>query len=128
MKALNNYVSAAGLIAAVEGVLAAQRFGLEPETVVKVLNASTGRNNSTENKFAQFILSRSFAGGFGMGLMVKDLRTALEVAKASDTPMPFAELCVDLWSRAEKELGSSVDHTDVARYWEHLAGSELRSK
>src|SRR2546430_2672745 len=60
MKALNNYVSAAGLVAATEGVLAAQRFGLDPGNVVGILNASTGMNNSTLNKFHRFILSRAF--------------------------------------------------------------------
>src|SRR6267142_6620155 len=59
MKAINNYVSAAGLVAAAEGVLAAQRFGLDPGNVVDILNASTGMNNSTLNKFHQFILSRA---------------------------------------------------------------------
>ncbi|MFM9968491.1 MAG: NAD(P)-dependent oxidoreductase [Burkholderiales bacterium] len=127
MKALNNYVSAAGLAAAIEGVLAGSRFGLDPEVVVRVLNASTGRNNSTENKFAQFILSRAFNGGFGMGLMVKDLRTAMEVAHAGGTPVPLGEVCLDLWARAEKELGGQVDHTAVARFWEKLAGSELHA-
>lgn len=54
-KVLNNYVSAAGLAAAAEAVLVAERFGIDPQTLINVINASTGRNNSTENKFAQFI-------------------------------------------------------------------------
>ena len=128
MKALNNYVSAAGLAAAIEAVLAGNRFGIDPEVVVRVLNASTGRNNSTENKFSQLILSRAFNGGFSLGLMVKDLRTALEVASATGTPSPLGEVCLDLWSRAEQELGGQVDHTAVVRYWEKLAGSELHAQ
>jgi len=88
MKALNNYVSAAGLAAAVEAVLAAARFGLDPGKVVDVLNASTGMNNSTLNKFHRFILSRAFDSGFSLDLMVKDLKTALEVAHSSGTPAP----------------------------------------
>jgi 3-hydroxyisobutyrate dehydrogenase len=122
MKALNNYVSAAGLAAAIEAVLAGQRFGLDPAVVVDVLNASTGRNNSTENKLHQFVLSRRFDAGFSLGLMVKDLRTALEVAHATGTPVPLGEACVDAWSKAEALLGKESDHTAVARYWEHLAG------
>ena len=54
MKVLNNMVSAAGLIAATEALLVGARFGLKPEIMIDVLNASTGRNNSTENKFNQF--------------------------------------------------------------------------
>src|SRR5690606_3310055 len=87
MKCLNNYVSAAGLLAAAEGLVAAQRFGLEPKKALEVLNASTGKNNSTEHKFAQFILSRTFGSGFSLGLMAKDLRTALELARQVHAPM-----------------------------------------
>jgi 3-hydroxyisobutyrate dehydrogenase len=128
MKALNNYVSAAGLAAAVEAVLAAARFGLDPGKVVDVLNASTGMNNSTLNKFHRYILSRAFDSGFSLDLMVKDLKTALEVAHSSGTPAPLAEACVAAWSEAQAALGPGLDHTAVARYWERLAGTELGKK
>jgi 3-hydroxyisobutyrate dehydrogenase len=120
MKALNNYVSAAGLAAAAEAVLAGSRFGLDAATIVGILNASTGRNNSTENKFPQFILPRTFASGFSLGLMVKDLRTALDVAHATGTPAPIAESVVETWAAAEAQLGGQADHTAVVQYWERL--------
>lgn len=126
MKALNNYVSAAGLAAAAEAVLAGNRFGLDPAAIVAILNASTGKNNSTENKFPQFVLSRAFNSGFSLGLMVKDLRTALDVAHATGTPAPLGEACVEAWARAEQLLGGQVDHTAVVKYWERLAGSEIK--
>ena len=128
MKALNNYVSAAGLAAAAEAVLAGQRFGLEAKNVVDILNASSGMNNSTLNKFHQFILSRAFNSGFSLDLMVKDLRTALEVARATGSPAPFAEACLEAWSEAQASLGPGADHTAVVRYWEKLAGTELGKK
>ena len=128
MKALNNYVSAAGLAAAVEAALAAARFGLDPGKVVDVLNASTGMNNSTLNKFHRFILSRAFDSGFSLDLMVKDLKTALEVARSSGTPAPIAEACVEAWSEAQAALGPGLDHTAVVRYWEKMAGTELGKK
>jgi 3-hydroxyisobutyrate dehydrogenase len=125
MKALNNYVSAAGLAAAAEAVLAGSRFGLDPATMVAILNASTGKNNATENKFPQFVLPRRFASGFSLGLMVKDLRTALDVAHAAGTPAPLGEACVEAWARAEALLGGQADHTAVVQYWERLAGAEI---
>ncbi len=125
MKALNNYVSAAGLAAAIEAVLAGSRFGLDPAVIVEVLNASTGKNNSTEHKFPQYILPRTFTAGFSLGLMVKDLRTALEVAHASGTPVPLAEACVAAWAEAEQRLGPQADHTAVVQHWEALAGTEI---
>jgi len=128
MKALNNYVSAAGLAAAAEAVLAGQRFGLEAKNVVDILNASTGMNNSTLNKFHQFILSRAFDSGFSLDLMVKDLRTAVEIAHATGSPAPFAEACLEAWSEAQASLGPGADHTAVVRYWEKLAGTELGKK
>jgi 3-hydroxyisobutyrate dehydrogenase len=128
MKALNNYVSAAGLVAAAEGVLAAQRFGLDPGNVVDILNASTGMNNSTLNKFHQFILSRAFDSGFSLDLMVKDLNTALEVARSTGSPARLAEACLEAWTEAQATLGPGLDHTAVVRYWEKLAGTELGKK
>jgi 3-hydroxyisobutyrate dehydrogenase len=128
MKALNNYVSAAGLVAAAEAVLVAERFGLDPGKVVDVLNASTGMNNSTLNKFHRFILSRTFDSGFSLDLMVKDLKTALELARATGSPAPFAEACVEAWTKAQAALGPGLDHTEVVRHWENLAGKDPAGK
>ena len=119
---------AAGLVAAAEGVLAAQRFGLDPGNVVDILNASTGMNNSTLNKFHQFILSRTFDSGFSLDLMVKDLNTAIEVARSTGSPARLAEACLDAWTEAQAALGLGLDHTAVVRYWEKLAGTELAKK
>jgi 3-hydroxyisobutyrate dehydrogenase len=126
IKCLNNYVSAAGLLAAAEGMVAAQRFGLDPRKALEVLNASTGKNNSTEHKFAQFILSRSFGSGLSVGLMAKDLRTALELAQQVEAPMPLGSHCVPLWNEAERSLGANADHTEIVRVLERLTGTELR--
>jgi 3-hydroxyisobutyrate dehydrogenase len=127
LKALNNLVSASGLIAAAEALLIGQRFGLDPSVMIDVLNASTGRNNSTENKLKQFVLSRRFASGFSLDLMVKDLSTALELADATDTPAPFSTLCRELWSAAQAQLESGADHTAVVRWFEALARTTLGS-
>ena len=121
MKALNNYVSAAGLAAAAEAVLVGERFGLDPGVMVDILNASTGRNNATENKLKQFILSRRYGAGFSLGLMAKDLRTALETAEATATPAPLAAACIAMWNAAEARLGGAADHTEIARYLELLS-------
>lgn len=126
MKALNNYVSAAGLAAAAEAVIAGTRFGLDAATIVSILNASTGKNNSTENKFPQFVLTRAFDSGFSIALMVKDLRIALDVARATGSPVPLGEACLEAWTRAEHLLGGQADHTAAVQYWEQLAGSEIR--
>ncbi len=125
-KALNNYVSAAGLLAAVEAVIAGQRFGLDPAGLIDIINASTGRNNSTESKVRQQILSRDFAGGFALSLMAKDLRTALGLARQSGLKLPLAEACVAVWNQADDALEPGVDHTAIARLLEGINGEVLR--
>jgi 3-hydroxyisobutyrate dehydrogenase len=126
IKALNNYVSAAGLLAACEAVRAGARFGLDPNTIVDIINASTGVNNSTTNKMKPFVISGSYADGFGLALMAKDLRTALEVADAAGTPTALAETVVRVWNDAEQKLGAqrdpSINHTAIDRYLGLLEG------
>ncbi len=125
MKALNNLVSAGGFLIGIEALLIGQRFGLDPALMVDVLNASTGMNNSTQKKFKQYVLSRRFDAGFGLDLMVKDLSIALEVARDTATPTPFAALCRELWASAQAALGPGQDHTAMAQLSEHLAGEAL---
>jgi 3-hydroxyisobutyrate dehydrogenase len=125
MKALNNLVSAAGLLAAAEALLVGRRFGLDPNVMIDVFNASTARNNSTENKFKQFVFSRRFSSGFPLALMVKDLATALDLAEATATPAPFGARCRELWSTAAAQLEGGADHTAVVQWLERLAGTSL---
>ncbi|HIG21886.1 NAD(P)-dependent oxidoreductase, partial [Henriciella sp.] len=87
MKAINNYVSGAGMVAAMEGVILGEAFGLDPEVIVDVLNVSTGRNNTTEVKMKQFVLNRDFGSGFALGLMAKDIGIARQLAQALNLPM-----------------------------------------
>jgi 3-hydroxyisobutyrate dehydrogenase len=126
MKALNNLVSAGGLWIATEALLIGKRFGLAPERIVDILNASTGRNNSTENKFKQHILSRSFASGFSLGLMAKDLRVAADLAAATGQPSPLTRICTELWNEAADKLGGSQDHTAIIKLLEEPEDGELR--
>ena len=126
MKALNNLLSAAGLVATAEALLIGRRFGLDPLVMIDVLNASSGRNNSTENKFKQFIFSRTFNSGFTLDLMVKDLTTAVELARETSTPAIFSATCLELWAAAQSELEKEADHTDVVRWLEEMAKTELK--
>jgi 3-hydroxyisobutyrate dehydrogenase len=120
MKALNNYVSSAGLIATVEALRIGTRFGLDPALMADVLNASSGKNNTTELKLKQFILSQSYADGFPLRLMAKDVRTADDMAHALGIASPLADLCAELWDAAAKSLGDKANHTEVIRYMERL--------
>jgi 3-hydroxyisobutyrate dehydrogenase len=93
-----------------------------------ILNASTGRNNSTENKMAQHVFTRSFSSGFSLDLMVKDLTTAADLSRELGVPTVLSQTCRELWAAARASLGSGVDHTDVVRFFEQLAGVRLEKK
>jgi 3-hydroxyisobutyrate dehydrogenase len=126
MKALNNLLSAIGLVGASEVLAIGAKFGLDPKVMLDVLNASTGGNHATRVKMERFVLSRAFDSGFALSLMVKDLRTALELARATQTPSPMSTLCLDQWTAAHRALGDDADHTHIAHYVERRAGIELR--
>jgi 3-hydroxyisobutyrate dehydrogenase len=126
MKSLNNFVSAAGLVATCEAVIIGERFGLDPSVIAEVLNGSTGKNNTTEHKLRQFILSRTFASGFSLDLMVKDLGIAASVAQHTHTPTVLAQRCLDLWRQAQQDLGHGRDHTEMARWLEMAMRTEDR--
>ena len=116
-KALNNYVSAAGLLAACEAVIVARDFGLDPARMTEIINASTGRNNSTENKIAQFILSGKYRdAGFALGLMAKDVGLAAALASATGRPLPGVAAISAVWSQAEHDLEKGADHTEIFRF------------
>jgi 3-hydroxyisobutyrate dehydrogenase len=120
MKALNNYVSAAGLIAAVEAINIGETFGLDPNLMADILNASTGRNNTTEVKLKQFIISKAFSAGFPLKLMAKDVRTADSLGHALGVATPLADRCADLWDDAAKSLGDKADHTAIGLHIEKM--------
>lgn len=116
MKALNNYVSAAGLTAACEALQVGQGFGLDPQMMTDILNASTGRNNSTEVKLKPFVIPKNYASGFSMGLMAKDLRTADDLARHLGIAAPLSQAVSDLWRDALASLGPAADHTAIDAY------------
>lgn len=124
MKALNNFVSAAGLVAVCEALVVGRRFGLDPARMIDVLNGSTGRNNSTEVKAKQFILSGTFASGFSLALMAKDLATAADLADHLGIEAPMSSAARDLWAKAQATLGPGADHTEIFRFVERLGGGE----
>lgn len=121
LKALNNYLSATSLVAMCEALVVGEAFGLDPGTMVDVFNTSSGKSNSTEVKGRQQVVSRAFAAGFTTSLMVKDLRTAGDVAQHLKLKMPNLQQAVAYWADANEKLGKSADHTEIFRYAEMLA-------
>jgi 3-hydroxyisobutyrate dehydrogenase len=128
MKSMNNFLSAANLAIAAEAVIAGQRFGLDPKTMIDIFNASTGRNTGTDSKFPNNVLPRTFNSGFALGLMAKDLRLALEVANSTNAPVDLLESCATIWAEAEKQLGGKADNTEVVKYLESRAEDHNKAR
>lgn len=116
VKALNNFVSAAGLIAAGEALTVGQRFGIDPERLVDILNVSTGRNNSTENKLKPFVLSGTHRDGFALRLMAKDIAIAAGLAAQTGTEGGIAEATLARWRAAAEALAPDANHTEIVRW------------
>lgn len=125
LKALNNLLSAGGLLLAVEALAVGQQFGLSPSVMLGVINSSSGANNSTQNKIAQRVLSRTFDAGFPIGLMTKDLRIARDLARQVGVDVPLSDATVELWTQALAALGPAADHTAIARWFEEARGLTL---
>jgi 3-hydroxyisobutyrate dehydrogenase len=84
--------------------------------VLEVINTSSGRSGSTENKWPNFILPGTFDSGFSMRLMVKDMRIALGLAESAGTESALSAAAVGLWARAAEALPGDPDHTEIARW------------
>jgi len=119
-KALNNYLGAAGTIAGFEALLIGKAFGLDPKTLVDVINASTGKNSTTERKIPQQILTKAFASGFKLALMSKDVGIAAQLAQDVRVPAPYLRQTLKHWRDAERALSAGADHTEIYKYLERL--------
>jgi len=112
-KALNNFVSASGLLATVEALHVAERFGISPKVMTSVLNASSGRTNTSENKVEQFMLSGTYASGFSLRLMDKDLGIAEDLAASLSYPLLLGQHSIALWHELAAGVDALTDHTEM---------------
>lgn len=116
IKALNNLISATHLWITSEAMLAGQRFGLQPEAMLEIINGSSGRSGSSENKWPNFILPGTYDSGFGLRLMLKDMRTATALADQLGVPIELGDAAVERWAQAAEGLAPTADHTEVAKW------------
>jgi 3-hydroxyisobutyrate dehydrogenase len=117
MKALNNYIAAAGYTAVAEALLIGERFGLNQEAMVDILNASTGRNFTTEIMLKEHVLSGKFSTGFAVGLMAKDVRIAADLGEAVKLDAPLSRLIRERWAIARDRLGATSDTSAAILSW-----------
>jgi 3-hydroxyisobutyrate dehydrogenase len=97
-------------------MLAGKRFGLDPEVMLSIFNRSSGKSGSTANKWPNFILPGGYNSGFGLRLMLKDMRIATDLAEQLDVPDELGRAAVELWARAADDLEPTADHTEIAKW------------
>ena len=122
MKLANNLLSATALVATSEAVVMGVKAGLDPAVMIDVINAGSGMNTASRDKFPRSILPRSFDFGFATGLMVKDVRLCLEEAKSLGLSMEVAEAVGRLWEVVIGEMGAESDFTSTIKPIEKAAG------
>jgi 3-hydroxyisobutyrate dehydrogenase len=120
-KALNNYLGAAGTVAGMEALLIGEKFGLDPKTLIDVINASTGRNSTTERKIPQQVFTKAFASGFALALMTKDVGIAEGLARSLKLQTPYLKQTLKIWRSALNRLPAGADHTEIYRYLKRLS-------
>ena len=123
VKALNNLMSAAHLLASSEALIAGRRFGLDPTVMLEIINGSSGRSGATENKWPNYILTEKYDAGFALRLMVKDIQLALGIEHATGVHAAASEAVVATWEAALADLPPDADHTAIARWLETKDGT-----
>lgn len=127
-KLVNNAISAAGMIAACEATVVGVKAGLDADTLLAAINAGSGRNAATLDKFPKSILPGTFDYGGPMGLMLKDLSLYLEQAAAAGVAQTVVPAALRAWQEAVDRSGFDADYTRVIRHLETDAGAEVRSQ
>ena len=121
-KLANNMISAAGMAAAFETSAMAVKAGVDARTLIETVNASTGRNSATMDKFPAAILTRSFDYGGKLSTMYKDVFLCLEEARELNVPMWVGSNVVQLWFHAMTQGRGNDDYTALIKMIENWAG------
>jgi 3-hydroxyisobutyrate dehydrogenase-like beta-hydroxyacid dehydrogenase len=121
-KLANNLLSLAAIATTAEAMTLGIKAGLDPARMVEVLNAGTGANSATRDKWPRSVLPRTFDFGFSAQLSLKDTRLALDEAQAMGVPLPTGERLAALLDRVLATYGDDADFTEMAKVVEVDAG------
>src|SRR5687768_15663170 len=127
-KLANNLLSLAAIATTAEAMTLAIKAGIDPARMIEVLNAGTGANSATRDKWPRAVLPRTFDFGFSAQLSLKDTRLALDEARAMGVPLPTAERLEALLERVLAAYGEEADFTEMAKVVEADAGLDPERK
>jgi 3-hydroxyisobutyrate dehydrogenase len=124
VKLLNNFLSATALAATSEAIAFGVRQGIDMKTMLDILNASTGRNSATDDKFPRRIMHGRYDAGFTAKLQLKDIRLYLENARAAGISDEIAATVVDVWSKMDEALPSA----DICEMYPYTRDGRARER
>ena len=127
MKLANNLLAASALAASCEAVVMGVKAGLDPKIMLDVINAGSGRNSATEDKFPKSVLPRTFDFGFATGLSFKDVRLCVDEAEAMGVPMVVGSAVRQMLSMTNQVYGAESDFTSMVKIVEGWAHVEVGS-
>ena len=128
MKLINNLLSATATAATSEAVVLGVKAGLDPRVMIDVINAGSGRNTASEDKFPRAILPRSFDYGFALGLMAKDVNLCIAEADALQVPMWIGNAVKQMWLYGLGQGGPDQDFTELIKHLEKWSGVTVGGK
>ena len=126
IKAVNNAMLAVHIWAAAEGLAALTKAGVDPNIALDVINASSGRSNTSENLFPQRVMTRAFPRTFKLALLDKDLRIAADFARTQKVSSPLLQLTSELFRAARLALGEEADHVEAVKLVEQWSETEIQ--
>jgi 3-hydroxyisobutyrate dehydrogenase len=126
LKAVNQAMLAVHIWSLGEGLVALARAGVSPTVALEVINASSGRSNTSMNLFPPRVLTRAFPRTFKLALIDKDLGIAAQLLRDQKVPSPIIQLAAELFSAAHRELGDEADHVEAVKVIERQAGAEIK--
>jgi 3-hydroxyisobutyrate dehydrogenase len=122
VKALNNLLAATTFAAASEVFAVGAKFGLDPSTMLKVVNASSGQNFQTTHVWEKAVIERTFSFGFALALMEKDVRVAMTLFDAMGSEAQLSRTSANIWAKALASAEPGSDMTVVAKQAEDVLG------
>jgi 3-hydroxyisobutyrate dehydrogenase-like beta-hydroxyacid dehydrogenase len=126
MKLANNLLAAAVIVLSSEAIAMGVKAGLNARQMCDIINAGSGRNSATQDKFPRSVLPGTFDFGFATGLSYKDVRLCLEEADAQGVPMIAGAAVFQMLGVTKARFGAESDFTSIARVYEEWAGVEIR--
>lgn len=127
MKVANNFLSAIANVATGEAMVLGAKAGLDPQVMIDVFNASSGRNSATEDKFPRCVLPGTFQSGFTIRLLHKDVALCMDEAAASGVPMWLGAAVQQFLAFALSQGMAEDSTTRLVTLPERWAGTEVRS-